>query len=403
VPRPALVGLKISIVGKREKAVNRVRQTLLLAALAATLLVSAAASAKAFTLIETVTVILSPTSGSPFSVFTARATINYDCTLKPADRYYDFYWDSQSNPPFWSPIRVPCIGTKFDTGPSPAFTPPAGQNKIGNHKVIVIQKDGTGTQTGFGFHAYTIVWAKLSVTATPTSGTPTAKFTIRGKLDWPGPCPGTRAPSSLVFKFSWYKVSSTRIPLWSDSATCSGGLADTGDSPPFVPPSPLNYPSTFVIHMAVYDSGGAPFGPAYGAPYTATTLYKVVAAPPSPNTNPSPAQCGTPGAAPCATPTSTPCQTAAAVHPGAPGGADVAALLTLAALGTLPIGGLAMVFSPGIWTRRSRWNRLALLIGLSVMLLSVSACAALTGQNPQASPTQAEASPSPSPSPSPTC
>jgi len=387
-------------------ALSRIRRSLLLIALATTLVVSAPSSAQAFTLVV-VTVILSPTSGLPTDPFTARAQFPFDCSTLPPDRYFYFYWDTTTNPQFWSAIRVPCDPktNRFDTGPSPATTPPKGQNRIGGHKVIVVMRDGSGNPLGQGTHAYTIVWGKVLVSTTPTSGTPTAQFTVHGKFDWPGACPSAPGLSPITFKFSWYKVSSNRIALWSTTvATCSGGIVDTGNSPPMVPPAPLNTPTTYVVHVALYDSGAAPFGQAYGATgYTNTTIYKVVAAPPSPNTNPSPAQCGTPGAAPCATATSTPCQTAAAVHPGTPGGADVAALLTLAALGTLPIGGLAMVFSPGIWRRRSRWNRLAALVGLSVMLLSVDACAALTGQNPQTSPTQAEASPSPSPSPSPTC
>jgi len=398
-------GLKISAVGSRGLALNRARQGLLVV-LAAVLLVSGAVSAKAFTLV-TVTVTLSPTSGLPTAPFTARATFAANCT-NAFDRYFYFYWDSTANSPFWSAIRIPCDPktSKYDTGPSPATTPPAGQNKIGSHKVIVVMKDGSNVTQGVGSHAYTIVWGKPYVTISPTSGIPTAKFTVRGKFDWTGPCPGTRVPSSITFKFNWYKVSTTRIPLWTKTvSTCSGGIVDTGTSPAFVPPSPLNYPSTFVVQVAVYDSSGSPFGKAYGAPYTNTTLYTVLTAPsPSPNASPSAAQCGTAGQAACPTPSSTPCvvQSAALMRPGSPGGADTVVLLALAALGALPIGGVAMVCSPGLWSRRSRWSWLAALLALSLVLLSAEACAA-PNQVAQGTPSQAETSPSPSPSPTPSC
>jgi len=84
--------------------------------------------------------------------------------------------------------------------------------------------------------------------------------------------------------------------------------------------------------------------------------------------------------------------------PGHPGIADVAAIVAVAALGMLPIGGLAMFLAPGLWARRGRWSSLTLL-AMSVMLLSLEACAAITNQTAQVTPTQSE----PSPSPSPTC
>jgi hypothetical protein len=77
---------------------------------------------------------------------------------------------------------------------------------------------------------------------------------------------------------------------------------------------------------------------------------------------------------------------------------DAAAIVALAALGMLPIGGLAMFLVPGLWTRRGRWGRLPV-IAMSVMLLSLEACAAITNQTAQVTPTQSETSPSPSPTP----
>jgi hypothetical protein len=376
-------------------------------ALTAALLASGAVAAKAFTLIPPVNVTVSPTSGLPTAPFTARATVTADCAVFTWAYYFDFHWDTAANPTFWSVIRVFCDPKtgRYDTGSSPAFTPPSGQNTIGSHKVVVVMKDGSGATVAVGSHAYTIVWGKPYVTVSPTSGIPTAPFNVRGKFVWPGPCPGTRAPSSITFKFSWYKVTTSIIPLWTKTvSTCSGGVVDTGNSPALIPPSPLNYPSTFVVHVGVFDSSGSGYGRIYGAAYTNTTIYTVLSPPPaSPIATPA-GGCGSPGQAACPTPTSSPCtvQPAAFVHPITPGMSDAAAIVALAALGMLPIGGLAMFLVPGLWTRRGRWGRLPV-IAMSVMLLSLEACAAITNQTAQVTPTQSETSPSPSPSPTPTC
>ena len=384
-------GVKIAAVRGWLWSVSRLGVVVVLAV---GLLASGVVGAKAFTLIETVTVLVAPTSGLPVNSFTAEAKVAYNCALNPLPRYYYFHWDSQANPVFWSAVRVPCVGSGFDTGPSPATIPPKGQNKIGPHKVVVLEQDNLGNQIGFGFHAYTIVWGKPFVTVSPTSGIPTAKFNIRGKFDWPGACPGI---GPITFRFSWYKVPATRIPLWNTTvAACSGGNVDTGNSPDLIPPSPLNYQSTFVIHVAVYDSGGGAFGGAYGAAYTNTTLYKVLAAPPTPKSSPTTATCGAPGQPPCATPTSTPCQAAAVLKPGA---SDVAALIGIGALGVLPIGGVAMVFSPGLWRRRSRLSWLAALIGFSIVMLAAPGCTAIRNQVGNASPEQSQTVQSPSPTP----
>ena len=215
---------------------------------------SAAASAQAFTLVV-VTVILTPASGLPTDPFVARAQFPFDCSTAPPDRYFYFYWDSVSNAPFWSAIRIPCDPktSRFDTGNSPATTPLKGQNRLGGHKVIVVMKDGSGGVLGQGTHAYTLVWGKVLVSTTPTSGTATAQFTVRGKFDWPGACPSAAGLSPITFKFSWYKVSSTRVPLWSTTVgSCSGGIVDTGNSPALLPPGTLNSPTTYVVHVAVY-------------------------------------------------------------------------------------------------------------------------------------------------------
>lgn len=261
----------------------------------------------------------------------------------------------------------------------------------------------SGGAVGAGRGTYTIVYGNPFVSVTPTSGTPTAQFTIHGKYVWPGGCPSRSAPQ-ITFKFSWYKLVSSKLPLWSTTAsTCSGGVVDAGISPPLKPPSPLNYVSTFVIEVIALDSAGAGFGSIYGASFVNITLYKVVAAappPPSPSPNAStPPPCGQPGAAPCPSPSPTSCaQPSAALPPASPSGKNAAVLLALAAIGALPIGGIAMVFSSGLWTRRRRWTQLLALLGLSILLLTAAGCTWNPAQRAEATPTQSEPSPSSTPS-----
>jgi hypothetical protein len=198
----------------------------------------------------------------------------------------------------------------------------------------------------------------------------------------------------LTFKFYWYKVISSKLPLWTKAVTtCTVDTEDTGVSPALHPPSPLNYPGTFVIQVAVYLTST---GQAAGPTYTDTTLYTVIA----PKPKPSPRQIPSPSPSP----SPSPAQCTAALPPTPPSGKDVEALLALAGVGLLPIGGIAMVFSPGLWTRRRYWGKLAAILGLTaVMLMSATACAPpnqQAGSSPESSPTQ---SVSPTPSPTPSC
>ena len=252
--------------------------------------------------------------------------------------------------------------------------------------------------------AFTLIPKPPSVTSTPGAGLPTATFSVRGLYPLPtGTCPVT-APASVTFKFYWYKVETSRKLLWTKTSTaCSAGVVDSGPSPALLPPAPLNYPATFVIQVAVFQSNGSP----WPKPYTNTKLYRVLA-PPSPSASPKTTPpCGAPGAAPCPSPTatSTPCaaaQTAGLRLPQA-NGSDAAVVLALAIFGALPIGGIAMVMSPSLSSRRRGWSRWLALIGLSALLLSVTDCAPVGNQVANASPEQSQQGPSPSPSPSPTC
>ena len=252
--------------------------------------------------------------------------------------------------------------------------------------------------------AFTLIqFGKPYVSVTPTSGLAAATFAVHGKYVWNGPCPTPASPLVLTFKFYWYKVITAKVLLWTKSvSTCTGSVVDTGTSPGLTPPSTLNYPSTFVIQVAVYSATGA----AFGRYYTNTTTYQVLAPKPSPKPSPrlSPTpQCGAAGQASCASPTpsATACANpSAALPPGGPGGKDVATILALGLLGALPIGGIAMLMSGAVWSRSRQWPRLAALLAVTVVVLTSAAACTQTNQTGQASPSDVA---SPSPSPTPTC
>jgi hypothetical protein len=207
----------------------------------------------------------------------------------------------------------------YDTGRSPGLVPPAGA-ALGKHFVWVEVFDaatgGPAAPNNSASQPYTILTGKPFVIVSPISGLPTAHFTVTGRYTWSGACPTAAIP--ITFKFYWYKVSSTKVQIWTKTASsCAAGIVSTGASPPLTPPPGLNYPSTFVIQIAVFQSSGAAFGTAY----TNTQVYQVLI-PPSPQATPSSStQCGLPGQIACASPTpsGTPCtQPSAALPPAGP-------------------------------------------------------------------------------------
>ena len=249
---------------------------------------------------------------------------------------------------------------------------------LARRAIVVVLAVGLLAAGSITAAAFTLIPLPPTLTVTPTSGLPTATFVMRSTYAIPNLCPVASPPPTLTFKFYWYKVSTSKVLLWTKKTnycvnlTRTSGSIDTQTSPAFVPPVPLNYPGTFVIQVAVYDSTGAH----EPVPYTNTKLYTVVAPKPtpSPSPRPSPSQpCGQPGTAPCLSPTPTSCAApSAALPPASPGGKDAVVLFALAVIGALPIGGLAMVISPGLWTRRSQWARLIALLGLSLLLLTTA-------------------------------
>ena len=82
-----------------------------------------------------------------------------------------------------------------------------------------------------------------------------------------------------------------------------------------------------------------------------------------------------------------------------PDGSDSAIVLALLLFSTLPIGGVAMILSPGLW-RRKGWRRWAALLGLSIVILAASSCLPVNNQVANVTPSQSEQSPSTSPTPS---
>src|SRR5713101_7467532 len=93
---------------------------------------------QAFTIIGCGTsskVTVSPTSGQKSAGFTADGL----CSPAPCGQAltFNFYWDSTSTQ-FWSITNSTCnaAGT-YDTGPSPGFVPPAADNGVGTHKVLL--------------------------------------------------------------------------------------------------------------------------------------------------------------------------------------------------------------------------------------------------------------------------
>lgn len=360
-------------------------------------------AAQAFTLVAITALTVTPTQGVSNAPFTVHATYKTStCTGPPTPVYYFyFYWDKVSaSQQIWS-TKVGTCDLKtlaYDTG-AKSVLPLAGQTSAGRHLVEVVVLDAAGRPppNNTDSKAYTILTGKPSVTAAPTSGVPTAKFTIAGKFVWSVSCPVS--PISITFRFYWFKVISTKVLLWTKTASaCSANAVSTGTSPLLAAPPGLNYPSSFVIQVAVYQMSGASFGPTY----TNTTLYQVLPRP-SPMASPSTsAQCGQPGQTPCSSPSPSPAPCTALLPVSSPPGIDFQALLALAAVGSLPIGGLVLVFSPGLRSRR-HWSKVLAFLWVSLMLTSTIACTPPNQQAGQETPSQAQESPSPSPSPTPSC
>ncbi len=142
--------------------------------------------------------------------------------------------------------------------------------------------------------AFTLIGA-AKVSVTPTSGLPTASFSVDGTYAVQGGCPNP----PLTFDFYW---DSTNTSLWKTSvSTCDPKtfVWDTGPSRPIVVPGALATPGTHKILVAVFDATGAP------APNGAASTPYTVTSPPPPPSSPTPSPSPTPTTAPPPPPAST--------------------------------------------------------------------------------------------------
>ncbi len=241
--------------------------------------------------------------------------------------------------------------------------------------------------------AFTLIGA-AKVAVTPTSGLPTASFSVDGTYAIQGSCP--KPP--LTFDFYW---DSTNTSLWKTSvSTCDPNtfVWDTGPSPAIVVPAALATPGTHKILVAVFDATGAPApNGAASTPYTVTSPPPPPPSPtpspsPTPTTAPPPPPASTaplptpsvappppppppppsPSAAAPATPSPAACLVSTTLAPPAnPGGQDIAFVFGLVLAGAFPIGAVAFVLSPDAWRRDRRLARLAALIGLAALVITV--------------------------------
>jgi hypothetical protein len=261
--------------------------------------------------------------------------------------------------------------------------------------------------------AFTLI-AIAAVTVKPTQGFPTAAFVVDGTYKT-SVCSAT--PPAFTFYFYWDKATPSQQiwkPITVTTCNVTNQTYDTGPSPKLVPLPGQANPAVHHILLAVFTAAGAP------APgnSTATANYTVVTPPPpSPSPRPSPRPSPTPTHRPIPTPThraspipkpslppspSACAAPTASVGPGGPSGpsgSDVAVMLALVVLGAIPVGGLALLFSPTFPRRLRELSGVAAILGLTVItMISVNACT-LRNQTAQTTPSQAAASPSPSPTP----
>ena len=256
--------------------------------------------------------------------------------------------------------------------------------------------------------AFTLIPAP-SLVVGPTSGTPTATFAVQGSM-------GPGLPCTRPANFAFYWDATVNLLAYKTVATCTtptSGTYDTGTIGGLRPAAGYDTVGPHTVILTVTDSTGAPYGPVS----TVTKSYTITAppppppppspspqAPPPPPPSPSvaPASPSTqPAASPSASasPTQGQCPAAGAALPSGPGGKDGAMVLGLVLIGALPIGGIVMVFSPGLWSGRSRWRKIASLLGLTVVLMGAATCSFPSCAAPAATSQTA----SPPASPTPTC
>jgi hypothetical protein len=227
---------------------------------------------------------------------------------------------------------------------------------------------------------------------------------------------GPGLPCTSPANFAFYWDATVNLLAYKTVPTCAPpGTYDTGTIGGLRPAAGYDTVGPHTVILSVTDSTGAPYGPVS----TVTKSYTITAPPPpppppspSPQTPPPPPPPPppSPSVAPAspptqpasspsasASPTQKQCPATGAAIPS-PGGKDGALVLGLVLVGALPIGGVVMVFSPGIWSGQRRWRKIASLLGLTLVLMAAGSCAF-----PNCASTPTSAVVTPQTSPTPTC
>ena len=257
-------------------------------------------------------------------------------------------------------------------------------------------------------HAFTLIPAP-SLVVGPATGTPTATFAVQGSMG-----PGLPCTSPANFAFYW--DATVNLLAYKTVPTCATpGTYDTGTIGGLRPAAGYDTVGPHTVILTVTDSAGNPYGPVS----TVTKSYTITAPPPpppppSPSPQPPPpppppapspsTAPASPSTQPAPSPSASPSQkqcpaTGAALAPSGPAGKDGAVILGFVLVGALPIGGVVLVFTPGLWSGHTRWRKIASLLGLAVVLTAAGSCAFPTCTAPAATSQTA----SPPASPTPTC
>ena len=161
------------------------------------------------------------------------------------------------------------------------------------------------------------------------------------------------------------------------------------DPPPPPPPSPSPTPSPTPSPSPSPSPSptpsAAPPPPASTAPRPTPSV--APPPPPPPPPSPSPAAPASPSPALCLVSTTT-------TPPPSPGGQDFALVVGLVLAGAFPIGAVAFVVSPDSWRRDRRFARLAALLGLGAIVITIG-CGRPVSRPTLPTPVQAVQSPTP--------
>ncbi len=269
--------------------------------------------------------------------------------------------------------------------------------------------------------AFTLI-NRTTLTVAPSSGLAAASFS-GDAVYYPCPYPNQTPNPPVTFVFYWDKPGATQLGKALTVTTCTkeatGPGYDTGNIS-LTPPGALATVGSHNIFVTVLTAAGAaePNGTSPAAPYTI-----VAPPPPPPSPSPSPSPLPTPSTAPpppaSAAPRPTPSvapppppppspsptppaspspavclASTTATPPASPGGQDFALVLGLVLAGAFPIGAVAFVLSPDGWRHDRRLTRLAALLGLAAIVITIG-CGRPVSRPGLPTPIQAVQSPTP--------